>query len=75
MKNSYVNRVSRSVLPEPNGISGNAQHGREGSEPTESMCPPWERVIQVLDWRELHKIEDENALKKLQNKFQKIQLN
>lgn len=59
---TYINGISRCLMPKPNGISRNAQHGRQGSEPSESMSPPWERIIEIFDRCEFNQVEDEHAL-------------
>lgn len=62
---TYINGITRCFLPQPNGISWNAQHGAESCEPTEAMSPPRKFVVQVLDGCPLHNVEDENALKSI----------
>lgn len=49
-------------MPQPNGVAGNAQHRTQGSEPPEDMRPPGIFVVQVLDRRPLHDVEEEHAL-------------
>lgn len=61
---THINGIARCFLPQPNGVSRNAQHGAESGEPAEAMSPPWELVVQVLHGRELDDVEDEDALQR-----------
>lgn len=74
-KLTYLDGITGCLLPEPNGIARNAQHGTEGSEPSEAMSPPWELIVQIFNWSPLNNVEDENSLKlKILIKFSQMLL-
>lgn len=63
-KLSYLDGISRCVMPQPDSVSWNAQHWRKCSEPAEAMGPPWELVVQVFHRCEFDDVEDENSLRR-----------
>lgn len=63
-KLSYIDGISRCVMPQPDSVAWNTQHRRKGSEPTETVGPPGELVVQVFNRCEFDDVEDEDALER-----------
>lgn len=55
--------VSGCSTPQPNHISGNAQHRRESGKPTKEVRPKWIFVTQIFNWCPLNYVENEYTLK------------
>lgn len=61
LKSTYRLEISGSLAPEPDHVTGNAQHRREGSEPTEAVRPQRIFIRQVLDRGPLDHVEEEHS--------------
>lgn len=60
-QSDFVSSVAGGVSPQPDHVTGDAQHRGQGGEPAESVRPQRIRIAEVFDGGPLNDVEDEDA--------------